>query len=408
MKQKELQEFIYFFTHNKSLTRAQKLKIDVLLARDFANKKNNYNIETANEPNIVGKEKSKTNVKMDSCEKDYREKYIPPKNLQLFLRRFNQNDVLKYTCHEIDTDETIREICDLCGSEEYTVKKHSELISKAFDELNNQLISDKIFKDPKMFALISVYLTGETKSGQKQWSSLNVDTTWSSKELLDWSENNPGVIPSPGKNIAKKQKNTGYELPKAIRSNLTGNRILTFKELVLYFKSLFHIRRDNSLRDILSYVNKEEHYVEQNISIFFSEERFGNNIELFTDVDKLVQTYKHILDICRKCHKEGEKIIIELSFYAEENHVFFCIHDKESVYGKNLMAATTRIGELQKPLIYHKINGLCDLIIEADFDNKEYARIALWHENSRPLSEKPNVEVERLNSCQGVKYILRF
>ena len=275
-------------------------------------------------------------------------------------------------------------------------------------EVQKKLINDKIFKDPKMFALISVYLTGETKSGQKQWSSLNVDTTWSSKELINWSENNPGVIPSPGRNIAKKQKNMGYELPKAIRSNLTGNRILTFKELVLYFKSLFHIRRDNSLRDILSYVNKEEQYVEHNISIFFSEERFGTNIELFTDVDKLVQTYKHILDICRKCHKDGERIIIELSFYVEDNRVYFCIHDKESVYGKNLMAATTRIGELQKPLIYDKINGLCDLFIEADFDNKEYARIALWHENSRPLSEAPNVEVERLESCQGVKYILRF
>jgi hypothetical protein len=35
MEQKELQEFLYFFTHNKSLTRAQQFKRDALLARDF-------------------------------------------------------------------------------------------------------------------------------------------------------------------------------------------------------------------------------------------------------------------------------------------------------------------------------------------------------------------------------------
>ena len=35
MEQKELQEFLYFFTHNKSLTRAQQFKRDALLAREF-------------------------------------------------------------------------------------------------------------------------------------------------------------------------------------------------------------------------------------------------------------------------------------------------------------------------------------------------------------------------------------
>ena len=55
-------------------------------------------------------------------------KYIPPKNLQEFLYRFNQDSILKYTCHEIDTDDTIREICNLCKTEEYSLRKHSEPI----------------------------------------------------------------------------------------------------------------------------------------------------------------------------------------------------------------------------------------------------------------------------------------
>ena len=84
------------------------------------------------------------------------------------------------------------------------------------------------------------------------------------------------------------------------------------------------------------------------------------------------------------------------------------IHDKNSRYGKNLDAATKRIGESHSKLIEKQINGLCDLYVEADFDNQEFARIALWNENSHPLGELPNIDVKRLNNCQGVKYILIF
>ena len=224
-------------------------------------------------------------------------KYIPPKNLQEFLYRFNQDSILKYTCHEIDTDDTIREICNLCKTEEYSLRKHSELISQAFEELNKKLITDKIYKDSKMYAMMSVYLTGITKNGQTEWSSLNIQTNWACKELLEWGDNNPGLVPSPGRNIARKQKNNGYELPKALKSDLSGNRILAWKELVIYFKSLFHIRRDNSLLDILRHINEVEKYSEKNINIIFTEDKFKSNVELLTNVDKLLQAYKRIIEI---------------------------------------------------------------------------------------------------------------
>ena len=335
-------------------------------------------------------------------------KYIPPKNLQEFLYRFNQDSILKYTCHEIDTDDTIREICNLCKTEEYSLRKHSELISQAFEELNKKLITDKIYKDSKMYAMMSVYLTGTTKNGQTEWSSLNIQTNWACKELLEWGDNNPGIVPSPGRNIARKQRNNGYELPKALKSDLSGNRILAWKELVIYFKSLFHIRRDNSLLDILRHINEVEKYSEKNINIIFTEDKFKSNVELLTNVDKLLQAYKRIIEICKSCHKDNELLLIELSFYEEDGIVYFMIHDKKSIYGKNLDAATKRIGESHSKLIEKQINGLCDLYIEADFDNQEFARIALWNENSNPLGELPNIDVKRLNNCQGVKYILKF
>ena len=386
----EKYDFIKLMLQNRNLSLNDKKRLVLLATR-----------EIEKEDNLV------EGAKHNNGTEDYFN-YISPKDLQLFLYRFNQDSILKYTCHEIDTIETKEEICNLCGTQEYSIRKHSGIISKAFEDLNNTLRDEKVFKEPNMYALMSVYLTGSTPGGQTKWSSLKIDTNWASPELFAWGDNNPDTIPSPGKNIARRQTNKGYELPKALKSNLNGSRILTFKELVLYFKSLFHIRRDNSLRDILNYINEVEQYADNNINIVFSDEKFKNNIELFTNVEKLVQAYKRIIEICKSCHIDEEKINVELSFFEEEGFIYLCIHDINSVYGKNLDAATKRIGEQQKKLIKNQINGLCDLFIEADFDNQEYARIALWNENCGPQSEELNIEVNKIDHCQGVKYILRF
>lgn len=388
----DIKDFLYYMIHNKSLTRFQQARRDYLLARDSGCIIND---------NVNNKNNTKHEAKKQV-------EYIAPNNLHEFLYRFNQDPILKYTCHEIDTVETIEEINQICETKSYSLKKHSEIIANAFSTLKRDLKNDKIYLDKKMYSLILVYLTGTTKSGQTKWSSLNIDTNWASKELLEWGNNNLGIIPSPGRNIAKKQRNNGYELPSALRSNLTGRRILTLSELVLYFKSLFHIRRDNSLQEILAYTNEKEGYSSRNINIVFSDTAFKNNIELLTDVDKLIQTYKRIIKICKNSHKEGDPVNIQLSFFEEKDSICFCIHDKNSVYGKSLKAATERIGKDQSELIEKLINGLCDLYIEADFDNQEFAKIALWNEHSNPLGGKPNIEIEKIDNCQGVKYILKF
>lgn len=383
-------DFIKLMLQNRNLSLNDKKRLLLLATREI--EKEDNHIEVARQ----------THTAEDNIN------YISPKDLQLFLYRFNQDGILKYTCHEIDTIETKEEICNLCGTQGYSLRKHSEIISKAFEELNKKLRDEKIFKDPNMYALMSVYLTGSTPGGQTKWSSLKIETNWASPDLFAWGDSNPDLIPSPSKNIAIRQRNKGYELPKALRSNLTGSRILTFKELVLYFKSLFHIRRDNSLLDILNYINNTEKYSDKKINIVFLDKQFKNNIELLTNVDKLVQAYKRIIEICRNSHKDDDILNIELSFFEEEGFIYFCIHDKDSIYGKNLDAATKRIGEQHMKLIKNQINGLCDLYIEADFDNQEFARIALWDENSGPQSEDLNIEVIRIDHCQGVKYILRF
>ncbi len=380
----EIRNLIYFLTHNKGLSREQLAKRDRLLARDCVESSAYQGIEKEDKKN----KKENNNNKVV---------YISPNELCTFLYRFNQDEILKYTCHEIDTEETIEEINKNCNTEKYDFEQHSKLIIRRV----NTLFEEQQLRNDKFRGLLKAYLG----ISHKPWSTLDVPIWWNHEELIKWSKENEGIILSPGRNIAKKQKKNGYRLQKPIKSYLTGERIDTFSKLVIYFKSLFHIRHDNSLRNILSYQNKE-HGI-NGINISFSEENFNDNIELLTDVDKLVQAYKKILRICKEASKNNE-INIELSFYEANDKILFVIYDKGHHYGKPFKAATERIGEMQTDLIKKQINGLCNLYIEADFNERTSARIDLWTEKSSPLGSKTKISSSCINKVNGVKYILEF
>lgn len=392
-----VRDLIYFFTHNKNLTRQQQTRRDKLLARDcIAIKKSEENGAEASV--TISSYVNKGDTLIGTKKKKIR--YVSPKNLHSFLYCFNQDDILKYTCHEIDTDEIIDEIIKQCGTKKYSLRKHSNLIFEALESLLNDFERKKIFLDYKFIALLKTYICGNNEKG---WSSLGIKTCWKSDDLLAWGDLNEGVIPSPGKNIAKKQRNNGFKLSKALMSNLNGTRILSFKDLVTYFKSLFHIRRDNSLRKILEYQNRHI----EGINVVFSEKLFNDGIELLTDVDKLVQAYRGILKIYKDANKD-KTLNIELSFYESNASVYFTIWDTDHCYGKTLKSACERIGESQSKLIKNQINGLCNLYVEADFGNQEYAKIGLWTKGSAPLGDEPNIPVEFMPEFKGVKYILEF
>lgn len=391
----KVRDLIYYFTHNKKLTRQQQARRDKLLARDCT-----ASTEVVKDDFMNNSQKDEEDAGNPNSS-DRKNRYVSPKILHSFLYKFNQDEVLKYTCHEIDTNEVIDYINELCVTKKYNFKEHSELIRKKFKWLLNDFRRDNIFLDNKFIGMLMAYIG----LSNKEWSSLGIKTGWNSQDIIEWSESHEGIIPSPGRNIAKKQKNNGFTLKDAFSSNLSENRIKSFRELVIYFKSLFHIRRDNSLRKIIQYQNTNIGI--EGLDITFADKDFNDGIELFTDVDKLIQAYRAILRICREANKEGN-IDVELSFYESEDCIFFTIHDKNHCYGKTLKSATERIGESQTKLIQNQINGLCDLYIEADFGNNEYARIGLWTKDSNPLGEKPNISVERLDKAIGVKYILKF
>jgi hypothetical protein len=279
-----------------------------------------------------------------------------------------------------------------------------DLIKKKFQQLIDKHSEPNLRPSKNIIALIRAYLTGKNAEEKEiTWSSNKININWSCSELISWTDKNPQIVPNPGKNIQRIYQNPGYRLENPIRSDKTGERISSFTELVIHFKSQFHIRRDNSLRTILGYINYQMEEWKNTVKISF-DDSFNDGVELFTDVDKLVQVYKRIVNFCITHHKNKQEVpILSINFYdnKEDNATYLTIHHINSVYGKTSKNAIERIGSDTSMLIEKLINGLCDLYIEATFSDNRCGRINLWD------AEK-ELKFEDIPTMSGVKYILKF
>ena len=366
------------------------------------------------------------------------DKYINPfsgNRLAAFLLAYNQDPLLKYTCHTIgdgvitceeDGEEynIVDYIKKIANIETYTIREHQRILQERFNKLCNEKKlnekgeeKNKYFISNKIKNLILVYLTGKNYKGErKEWSSDNIEMNWANEELLAWSDTHPDCVPHPNGTLKNKQK-LFFKLKKPFTSKLNGKRIREFSDSVIHFKYLFHIRSDNSLKDLLEYRNKKW---EAKIDFQFDKE-FYENIELFTDVDKLLQIYdeilKNITEIIPEENKkyrleEGERHKIVLSFYEKEKKVYFeilHIHPHYPFYLKTSNNALERMGDFQTSLI-NKINGIANLYIEADFKEEKSYCINLWDskwdkDKGKYIREISKTEIPQVG---GVKYKLRL
>lgn len=316
-------------------------------------------------------------------------RYIDPKGLSVFLLAYNQDSVLKYTCHQIDDIDIINRFLEEHNLKEYDVKIHQEKINDAFiDLLKHHKINTKIY------SLINTYL-----NGTQPWSSDKIIVNWKSPEMFKWCEANENMVPHPGLNLSNLYRSRGYEFT-SFRSKITGQRIKSFSQLVIHFKNLFHIRADNSLKDLIEYRNKEKWNDQVNFEI--DSTSFWTNIEMFTDVDKLLQAYDNVISMLLTSANKFNlpKPNVKLNFIEDEKNISLSIHHKNTVFKKTGNNLVNRIGENHTELINNLINGLCDLYLNADFDNNEYGHINLW--NGKPRKITP------LEKFEGVEHILLF
>jgi len=381
----ESQKKMFFMLIAKELEKASDL--DDSLLRDIEIIKDKLGIEST-------RTKKRTTIEKEGESEEKSLKYINPKNLTHFLKAFNENPILNSVCHEIDDELSLKKLLGLCRMEVYDFETHLECIKSEFKKLSKQYQVNK-----NIFSLINAYINGGSP-----WSSDNIKMSWSDQILLEWSKVNKRYVPNPGANIIEKTEQEIFRIDPPFNSSLTGKSVSTFSELVILFKSLFHINPNNKLKPLIQRINKERKY-EDWANIKISEQKFGDNIRIYTDVDKLIQTYNGIIQLINNVkieNKTDDKPQIELKYYEKEDHVYFTIHYKNTIHNKSLGSTLDHpYGQTLSALIDKRINGLCDLELMGDFDNNEYARINLWNGN------EVNV-MEELDSFEGVEFILKF
>src|SRR5690606_12692206 len=124
-------------------------------------------------------------------------KYLNPSYLYNFLFQYNQNKILRTTCHDIDSNE-LESILEFCKTEKYDFNKHLKAIHDAYAN------HEKTHKAPHQIKeLIRVYLTGKDFYGNisKGWSN-NIKSNWNSEEVSNWANLNIETPPNLNEEIA--------------------------------------------------------------------------------------------------------------------------------------------------------------------------------------------------------------
>jgi len=343
--------------------------------------------------------KVKTSAKGPSKSEDISlRKYIDPFYLYKFLFEYNQNPVLRSTCHDIDSEE-LKKINEYCDSDCYDFEKHLKKIIENFGE------HDKQFRAPRQVkALIRGYLTGKNYEGnqlKKGWSSAHIKINWSSDKLTNWVTNNPNTPPNLNEDIAGDREIELLGIEPQINSPITYDSIQSFTQLVLHFKNLFHLKSGSQgLRAILDRVNSFKKW-EEKVDFEITDKDFPTNLEHFTDVDTLVQAYNKLLKLIIEQHHGENKPKVKLRFFEENQRVYLSIHHLNGKYNKTIHNCLDRpYGVDYKNLIYFQINGLCNLYLKADFGSQEFAAINLW--------DGKKLQAEKLPNFTGVEHILEF
>jgi hypothetical protein len=324
-------------------------------------------------------------------------KYLDPYYLYKFLFEYNQNPVLRSTCHDIDSEE-MKKINEYCNSNSYNFKMHLLKITESFDLLEKKYPAPKQVK-----GLIRGYLTGKDWFGNQikdGWSTDGIEISWSSIKLDDWANKNPNVPPNLNEEIAGNMKIELLEVDQ-INSTISVELVQNFTQLVLHFKNLFHLKSGSqSLRSILNRVNAIQNWNEK-VEFEIYDKEFPNNLEHFTHVDSLVQTYNKFLKLIIDHHQGDDRPRVKLRFYEENHRVYLSIHHLNGQYNKTLQNCIDRPrGRDYKNLIRFHINGLCNMYLKADFGNQEFAAINLW--DGRKL------EANKLDKFTGVEHVLEF
>ncbi|MEV4887298.1 hypothetical protein MRBLMN1_005880 [Chitinophaga ginsengisegetis] len=317
-------------------------------------------------------------------------RYKHPLNLIGFLVDFNKNVILKSTTHPIDSN-MLGNLLESMKITRYNYKKHLQYIGAEYEVLmkvkRNYLPKGTIGK-MKEFLI----------SSKKGWSEDNILMGWPSPEVANWCLSHPEHCPSPSEDMDY----PGCELNRPIPLK-SGKKLGTFSDVINHFKTQIECRNSSSLDRLLAYENSQR-FSGININI----EQVQGGIQFYTDVEKILQAYNHLIYLCIEMHKKKQNSVHEMRIEVAlkrcndggKHLIILSILDKDAEFEKDIESLLSRYGNTFSGIIANQINGLCDLELVADFRSGISAKVSIW----------PRNEIcQRLDSkVGGVQYNLIF
>lgn len=387
-------KFIKTFINDNKLSKQQRIRLLDLISKEYSENLESY-YELLNylknnskvEPTIIEEKLKKEGLLYKNEENDLPD-YINPINLSAFLNAYNQNPILKTTCHLIDSNE-LNNILKLTNQTTYSLEKHKSKIRNEYYKLTAKTFKGKVFKGTS--TMIGEYLNNFIKDPDKKgWSKDRIPITWNSPEVIEWADKNPGKPPNPDFGIGNSFKIKRLKLS-------SGEFLRDFSEVVLHFKKQIQFRIGHSVKDMVREVNfKYRKDAEFDLS------NIRENIQLFTDTEKVRQAYNAIIKMSIEYYKDtdkdrNDKSKFAIGFSEEGDKIKLTINHSNSIFGKTVRDLKMRYGKDFTNLIKSQINGVCDLVLKADFAG-EYAEVGVW----------PKLEPKPIPKFEGVQFELIF
>lgn len=318
-----------------------------------------------------------------------RNKYIDPRNTSLFLKKFNQNIILKSTTHRIDQD-LLNDLLKELSINSYEYFKHIEGIRREFNALSEEIG----YIHRGLYAKLKKYLFNEGEG----WSSLSIQEGWSSPGVVSWCEQNKGKCPNPDTDLGYNE----YEFD--LISDTSESMVFgSFNGIISHFKKSIEFRDERDIKTSIEAINIQHFEKYQ-----FDTSQMKSGIRFYSDVEKVKQAYKKIIKMSISAHSDKSRpplFTVELheQSISNEECVVLRVTHGNNVFGITIESLIDRYGKDFSQIIKNQINGLCDLRLSAFFPNDTYGAGMVW-----PKTNNGSEWVQENKQGEGVTFELIF
>lgn len=371
MEPKELQEFIYFITRNKQLSKRQLRLRDSLLVRDLGHIKEDVE-------NGFHLSSDKTTNKDKSTQKDQTIRFHNPNGVISFLRLFSVDDSLKWFTHKWDKPDEPFSITPMIENAQLNYNK---LRVFCFDD-NNKGIPASLFYHVWNF----INLRNDKSSIIKDQFGEQIHTRW--VDVVEWCKANPGMWPE------------AFITPQG----------QSFESEINRFKRTIEFRTDVETSQKFGFQIKRliKNSINGAVKVEFSSDfdSIGRNASFYCDVKALHSGIAKLCNWVASYKTKGDTLIVDLK-NEESFYILTLLHKGSSMSG-SMNKIDGLSGDFKS--IREILFSTCDFAITGKF-NESPIMITALDKTTQSIGgdiKTPTTIESMTGGLEGVCYILKL